>query len=206
VRLLDWCLPAFTKFLDVVKGRVQQLNKQNERMTGRWALNEAELKESQEDSNQLKEYIQSLEVSTKRPISVYAQHLIDAMFSKTDLQNFKKVNNDLRKELRLSQHAVQAAERLKLELEGAQSENANLQAQMAELQRGNTELKRQTEKWKKLETKNDQEARTRMDLEVVKGELEERVQELESKDKESSRELKKLRTQIKSLEVRPNLH
>jgi chromosome segregation ATPase len=154
----------------------------------------------------LKEFIQSLEVSTKHPVSVYAQHLIDTVFSKTDLQNSKKVNNDLRKELRLSQHAVQAAERLKLELEGVQGENANLQAQMAELQRGNTELKRQNEKWKKLETKNDQEARVRIDLEVVKGELEERVQELESKDKESLKELKKLRTQIKSLEVSISLN
>jgi predicted RNase H-like nuclease (RuvC/YqgF family) len=90
---------------------------------------------------------------------------------------------------------------LKLELEGVQDENANLQAQLAELQRGNADLKRQTEKWKKFETKNGQEAKTRIDLEVAKGELEERVQELETKDKESSRELKKFKAQIKQLEV-----
>jgi chromosome segregation ATPase len=134
--------------------------------------------------------------------SVYSQHLTVLQFSKTELQNAKKANNDIRKELRLSQHAVQAAERLKLELEGVQDENANLQAQVAELQRGHADLKRQTEKWKKFETKNDQEAKARIDLEVAKGELEERVQELEMRDKESVRELKKLRSQVKTFEVR----
>jgi len=159
--------------------KLRQLTKQNDKMTAQWALSQTEVKEVQDDSAHLKEHVTSLE---------------------TELQTAKKAANELRKELRLSQHAVQAAERLKLELEGIQDENANLHAQLAELQRGNSDLKRQTEKWKKLETKNDQELKARMDLEVAKGELEERVQDLASKDKESTRELKKLRTQIKTLE------
>lgn len=138
-----------------------------------------------------------------KPVPILSfNHLVsDRSNPKTDLQTSKKQSNDLRKELRLSQHALQAADRLKLELEGVQTENTNLQAQIIELQRANTELKKQNEKWKKFEGRNDADAKARIELEVVKGELEERVKELESREKDAGKEIKKLKALIKSLEV-----
>ena len=92
-------------------------------------------------------------------------------------------------------------DRIRLELEGAQSDKAALEGQISEMQRTNTDLRRQVDKWKKLEGKGDQDAKAKLNLEVEKGELEGRLREFEKKEKASTKETRKIREQLNSLQV-----
>jgi chromosome segregation ATPase len=71
-------------------------------------------------------------------------------------------------------------ERTILQLDGAQTQNADLERANEELKRTNGEIQRQLAKWQNLETKGDQEVETlrkrRIELEVQVKELETRAE------------------------------
>jgi chromosome segregation ATPase len=77
-------------------------------------------------------------------------------------------------------------ERTKLQLDGAQTANAELQHLNEDLKRTNAELKRQLDEWQNLETKGEVHAEN---LRKKRSELEIRAKDLESKLVESEKKL-----------------
>lgn len=140
-----------------------------------------------------------LAVESKHTCSLLLHHPYQVI--KAQVADLTEMNQGLAKESKTSARTSQAFERLKLELEGAKSANSSLEGQLAELEKANLDLKHQVEKWMRLEGKGEKEAKAKINLQVEKADLEDRLKEMERKDKETSKTLKAHRNQLRELQV-----
>jgi len=124
------------------------------------------------------------------------------LLPKGDLEALRKENQTLIKQHKTLSLSSQTVDRLRLELDGARSDNITLESQMSEFRKANTDLKRQMEQWKRLEERGDEDAKAKVELEVAKEELEERLQESSRKEKESQKELRRMRSLLEDLQAR----
>lgn len=94
-------------------------------------------------------------------------------------------------------------ERTSLQLDGAQTQIAELERLNDDFKRNNTELKRQLDKWQNLENKGGAEVETlrkrRIDLELQLKECEGRLADAEKKDQEMTKALEKEKKRVERL-------
>jgi len=94
-------------------------------------------------------------------------------------------------------------ERTTLQLDGAQSANAELERLNDELKRSDGEIKRQLDKWQSLENKGGAEVeamrKRRIELEVQVKELENRLGGANKREKENTSALEKERVRVSKL-------